>query len=140
VVDAAVVITAAHIMTRRPATTQNDGAMLSLLVSATLAAAVCRALHHACTPQATLTICHHAVTEKRVQVAIVLDTDQLQWTCCQVRVQGSVMSAICMFQAQGAVTFSWELVVMGDGQVVQQGLMLQAAAGSIMLDATIQEM
>ncbi len=75
-----------------------------------------------------------------MQVAIVLDTDQLQWTCCQVSVQGSVMSAICMFQAQGAVTFSWELVVMGDGQVVQQGLMLQAAAGSIMLDATIQEM
>ncbi len=29
---------------------------------------------------------------------------------------------------------------MGDGQVVQQGLMLQAAAGSTVLDATVEEM
>ena len=45
--------------------------------------------------------------------ANMLDTHRFYWVYCLVSMQGSVMSAICMCQAQGAIKFSWEFG--GDG-------------------------
>lgn len=129
-------------MTGRPATTQKKTAQCSLPGDVCHTGSSCVQGIASCL-HTTGEVRHRAVTEKHMQEETCLTHTK----CSGPLVRSACKTVWCQLFACARhrlpSRFHGRLVVMGDGQVVQQTLMLfmlQAAAGSTILDATVKVM